>query len=106
MSEENKTVELKDEELEEVVGGYTKNIDGTYNLKTGETICKSIGGFNCSFVILNDYQNITLNDLVYAEHCVEYADGGLHCDTEYYTLGFIFCNTGKEGLGSNDMLNF
>ena len=32
MSEENKTVELNDEELEKVSGGFTKNSDGTFNL--------------------------------------------------------------------------
>ena len=36
MSEENKTVELKDEELEKVSGGITQNADGTYNIQEGE----------------------------------------------------------------------
>ena len=51
MSEENKTVELKDEELEKVSGGYTLNV--------GDNVCGT--WFYCSICQHNTYFSPNVN---------------------------------------------
>ena len=63
MSEENKTVELKDEELEKVTGGVTQNEDGTYNILADETFRRNGYDYN---VIYNNY-NVGLDTLIWVE---------------------------------------
>lgn len=63
-------IEFNDEKLEKVKGGITRNADGSYNLKKDETFVGRDGA-KYSFTILQDYNNITINDLVYVESFTE-----------------------------------
>ena len=99
MSEEKKIVELNDEELAKVSGGYSKNPDGTYNLTLYESISSgNTNGNHYSFMIMNDYQNITLDDCVLVEYSVIYANGDCDYKVDECTLREIFVKTAKEGL--------
>ena len=87
--------ELNDKKLEKVAGGITRNADGSYNLKKGETLVGR-GGAIYSFTILQDYNNITINDLVYVESFTEMNNELVDNKVDYFTLGYIFMLTGAD----------
>ena len=73
MSEENKTVELKDEELEKVSGGWSQNEDGTYNIYKDETFTMGLVTYN----VLETKLNVTLETFIMCEIFVTYENGNL-----------------------------
>ena len=77
MSEQNKTVELNDEELSRVTGGCTQNEDGTYNILKGEFF--SYGSE--LFSVLDNNYNVGLDTLIRVEYFLEGPDGRLK---DYY----------------------
>ena len=82
MSEENKIVELKEEDLEKVNGGgsYSQNEDGSYNINYGE-------GFkhDCyTYVVKQDVRNAWLWTTVYCDYYEEDSKGKLLQDYQMY----------------------
>ena len=92
MSEENKTVELNEEQLGKVSGGFTKNSDGTFNLKKYDAFTG--GALNNRFTILQDYNNITLDDRVFVEYSINHVTISADCGQGYFYLKDIFSYTG------------
>ena len=92
MLEENKTVELNEEQLGKVSGGFTKNSDGTFNLK--KYVVFTGGALNNRFTILQDYNNITLDDSVFVEYIIEHVTASADCGQGYRFLKDIFSHTG------------
>ena len=67
MSEENKIVELKDEDLEKVSGGFAQNEDGTYNILAGETFGHAVNGGGYYYTVLDDNYNVGLDTYIRVE---------------------------------------
>ena len=81
MSEEKKTVELKEEELEKISGGsYSQNEDGSYNINYGEGFKH---GF-CTYVVKQDVRNAWLWTTVYCDYYEEDSKGKLLQDNQWY----------------------
>lgn len=73
MSEENKTVQLTDEDLKKVTGGMILNEDGTYNIYAGEC-------FHCgrtTYTAIETKLNATLDTDIKFEYYIEDKDGQL-----------------------------
>ena len=73
MPEENKTVELKDNELNMVVGGLSQNSDGTYNVYVGDIFRYA----NIVIVAQETKLNVTLDTNINCEYCMEDENGDL-----------------------------
>ena len=93
MSEENKAIELNDEDLEKVSGGgsYSQNEDGSYNINYGEHFTHH----GCyTFTVLEDVRNAQLWSKVYCEWCVEDSEGNLlqndckYCQVKEILFGY------------------
>ena len=69
----SKAVELTDEEMEKVVGGWSQNEDGTYNIYEDETFEITGRVFN----VLETKLNVTLETFISCEIFVTYENGNL-----------------------------
>ena len=94
MTEENKTVQLKEEELEKVNGGYTVNEDGTYSFKMGEMYITTLG--------LIDHT--TLYDVAYDQTNVS-KDSYVNCYCyEIDAQGDLICENGLKQVSMREIL--
>ena len=91
LKKSKETVDLKEEQLDKVSGGFTKNPDGTFNLRKYEVLSGKI----YTFTILQDYYNLMLNDRVFVEYGIRHAhstDNG----QDYRYLKDIFSYVGID----------
>ena len=79
MSEENKTVELKDEDLEKVAGGFTPgdysfNCGDTFYMNKNENLISIFFGQNGSLYNMNDEITLTLyNTIIHSKKHIKIA---------------------------------
>ena len=97
MSEENKTVELKDEDLEKVAGGfapeaYSFNCGDTFKMNQNENLISIFLGQNGSLYNMNDEITLTLyNTVIHSKKQIKievwnlvsnFSYFGIHTETE------------------------
>ena len=103
MSEENKKVELNDDELSKVTGGVTQNEDGTYNILKEEFF--SYG--TIYYRVLYDNYNVGLDEQIWVEYFSENpANNGMIMDNSLTkeTVGMLLYYCGyisKYSYGNN-----